>query len=115
MRSFGEGFRRPAPERWSCTNLQATPILGQPLMVEHHYGPGGGMPEHAASEAILCVCIAGDGFVKVGDETAELRANQAVVWPAGTSHRVWTAGSSMTVLLLHFPGETDLELGPEPP
>jgi quercetin dioxygenase-like cupin family protein len=108
VRSFGPDHRAPAPERWGCTNLEATPILESPLMVEHHYLPGGGMQEHAADEAILCVCIAGEGFVKVGDETGELRANQAVVWPAGVTHRVWTAESSMTVLLVHFPGMRDL-------
>ncbi len=112
IRPFGEGQRRPAPERWGCTNLEATPILAEPLVVEHHYGPGGGMREHAADEAILCVCIAGQGFVKVGDETSELRANQAVAWPAGETHRVWTEDHSMTVLLMHFPGQKDFTLPP---
>jgi quercetin dioxygenase-like cupin family protein len=106
--SFGEGVRLPAPERWGCTNLDATPILTDPLMVEHHYSPGGEMREHSAGEAILCVCIAGTGFVKVGDEMSELAANQAVVWPAGVAHKVWTVDNSMTVLLLHFPGRPDL-------
>lgn len=51
--------------------------------------------------------------MKVGDETSELQANQAVVWPAGKTHRVWTTDSSMTVLLLHFPGWQDLTPGPD--
>lgn len=112
IRPFGDGHRRTAPARWGCTNLQATPILANPLVVEHHYGPGGAMPEHAAGEAVLCVCIDGRGFVKVGDETSELRGNQAVVWPAGTTHKLWTADSSMAVLLIHFPGREDLSLPP---
>lgn len=112
IRPFGEGVRMPAPARWGCTNLEATPILANPLVVEHHYSPGGEMREHAAGEAILCVCIAGQGFVKVGDETSELRANQAVGWPAGVTHKLWTTDSSMTVLLIHFPGQTDFALPP---
>jgi len=38
---FGEGFRRPAPARWGCTNLDAAPILADPLLVVHHYRPSG--------------------------------------------------------------------------
>ena len=108
IREFGEGVRHPAPERWGCTNLSATPILNDPLMVEHHYGPGGEMHEHTADEAILCVCIAGRGFVKVGDETSALVANHAVVWPADVAHKLWTIDDSMTVLLTHFPGHRTL-------
>jgi mannose-6-phosphate isomerase-like protein (cupin superfamily) len=58
---------------------------------------------------VLCVCIGGRGFVKVGDEISELLANQAVVRPTEKGHKVWTEDSSMTVLLIHFPGRTDLE------
>jgi quercetin dioxygenase-like cupin family protein len=106
--AFGETRRRPAPERWGCTNLWATPIVADPLVVEHHYGPGGAMPEHTGAEAVLCMCVGGRGFVNVGDETADLGALEAVVWPAGETHRLWTTDSSMTVLLVHFPGRTDL-------
>jgi hypothetical protein len=110
---FGPGFRAQAPARWDCTNLEAVPILAEPLVVEHHYGPGGEMHEHSAAEAILCLCIGGSGFVKVGPDTSELHASQAVVWPAGITHRIWTSDSSMTVLLLHFPGQETLTPAPE--
>jgi hypothetical protein len=111
--SFGVGFRGPAPERWGCTNLEATPLLADPLAVEHHYGPGGQLHEHAAGEAILCVCIGGRGFVKVGSDTSELHVNQAVIWPAGQTKTVWTTDSSITVLLIHFPGRETLTPAPE--
>jgi quercetin dioxygenase-like cupin family protein len=101
---FGESTRRPAPSSWGCTNLFATPILNDPLVVEHHYEPGGEMPEHAAAETVLCICVGGHGFVKVGGDTSELSANQAIVWPSTTTHKLWTHDSSMTVLLVHFPG-----------
>jgi hypothetical protein len=111
--SFGHGFRGPAPARWGCTHLEATPILADPLVVEHHYGPGGEMHEHSANtEAVLCVCIGGCGFVKVGSDTSQLRANQAVVWPAELTHKLWTTDSSMTVLLVHFPGQEALTPAP---
>jgi quercetin dioxygenase-like cupin family protein len=106
---FGETARRPAPEHWGCINLSATPIVTDPLVVEHHYGPGGSMPEHAGDEAVLCVCVGGRGFVKVGDDSAELGIHEAVVWPTGKTHRLWTTDSSMTVLLVHFPGRRDLK------
>jgi mannose-6-phosphate isomerase-like protein (cupin superfamily) len=115
IRSFGDGHRRVAPEHWGCTNLAATNLFDRPLAVEHHYGPHGGMREHAADEAILCVCIGGSGYVKVGDETSGLRANQAVAWPAGKTHRVWTEDDSMTVLLIHLPGQRDFAEPPERP
>lgn len=107
--SFGAAARRPAPERWGCTNLDAAPILADPLTVVHAYGPGGDMPEHAAEEAILCLCVGGSGMVKVGDEVSELVSDRAVIWPAGVVHKVWTTDSSMTVVLIHFPGRTDLD------
>ena len=106
--AFGETRRRPVHERWGCTNLTATLIVSDPLVVEHHNGPGGEMPEHATEEAVLCICVGGRGFVKVADETARLVAHEAVVWPAGKPHRLWTTDSSMTVLLVHFPGRSDL-------
>ena len=66
------------------------------------------MREHAGSEAILCVCVEGQGFVRVGDQTSDLKANEAVVWPAQKMHQVWTEDSAMTILLIHFPGRSDL-------
>jgi quercetin dioxygenase-like cupin family protein len=109
---FGESTRRPAPVGWGCTNLYATPILNDPLVVEHHYQPGGDMPEHSAPEAVLCICVDGNGFVRVGELTSELSANQAVVWPSGKTHKLWTNDSSMTVLLVHFPGRAEVEERP---
>jgi mannose-6-phosphate isomerase-like protein (cupin superfamily) len=111
--SFGPGCRGPAPERWGCTNLEATPILSEPCVVEHHYGPGGEMHEHPGGEAVLCVCIGGHGFVKVGSDTSELHANHAVIWPAGVTHKLWTTDSTLTVLLIHFPGRETLTPAPE--
>jgi hypothetical protein len=112
---FGEGFRAPALARWQCVNLEAAPILAEPLVVEHQYGPGGEKHEHPApaDEPILCICTEGHGFVKVGDETSELHANRAVIWPAGVPQKLWTTDSPMTVLLIHFPGRETLVAAPE--
>lgn len=110
---FGPLKRRPAPPRWGATNLLATPIVSVPLVVEHHYEPGGEMPEHAATEPILCICISGHGFVSVRGKTSKLNVNQAVVWPIGETHKVWTTDASMTVLLVHFPGTSELK-APDP-
>src|SRR5262245_32827272 len=111
--SFGEGCRGAAPQQWGCINLEATPLLSDPCVVEHHYGPGGPLHEHAPGEAVLCVCLAGRGFVKVGTDTSELHAYQAVVWPAGVNKTLWTTDSSITVLLIHYPGRETLTVAPE--
>jgi quercetin dioxygenase-like cupin family protein len=106
---FGESAWAPAPERWGCTNLDAAQVLSDPSVVVHHYRPGGEMREHTGHDAALCVCVDGSGFVKVGNDEAELSAHQAVVWPKGQTHKVWTTHSSMTVLLIHFPERSDLK------
>jgi mannose-6-phosphate isomerase-like protein (cupin superfamily) len=111
--SFGENFRGPAPEQWGCINLEAAGILADPLVVVHHYGPGGQLHEHAPTVPVLCVCIAGRGFVKVAGETAELRADQAVIFPAGQIKTLWTTDSSITVLLVSFSGHESLTPAPE--
>ena len=48
-------------------------------------------------------CIEGNGLTSVGDETAELRAGQIVIWPKGVTHRLWTEGSTMLTLMVERP------------
>ena len=65
--------------------------------------------EHTGHDAALCLCVGGRGYVKVGADVSELSAHEAVVWPKDHTHKVWTTDSSMTVLLVHFPGRSDLQ------
>ena len=46
------------------------------------------------------MCLAGSGFVLVGDVTHAFAAGQAVTWPAGVMHQLWTEDTTMTTLML---------------
>lgn len=56
--------------------------------------------EHSAPIDIDVICIAGEGFVSVGDESSVFRAGDRVVWPAGVNHRLWTDGTEMETLMV---------------
>jgi mannose-6-phosphate isomerase-like protein (cupin superfamily) len=56
--------------------------------------------EHPGDNDTIVVCIAGEGFTSVGEETSELREEQCVRWPKGVMHRLWTEGSTMTTLMV---------------
>ncbi len=56
--------------------------------------------EHSAPFEIDVICIAGEGFVSVGNESSRFRAGERVVWPAGVSHRLWTQDSEMETIMI---------------
>ena len=59
--------------------------------------------EHPGENDTVVVCLEGEGFTSVGDETAPLREGQLARWPKGIPHRLWTEGSTMTTLMVeHF-------------
>src|SRR5882672_837312 len=51
--------------------------------------------EHSAPYEIDVVCVAGEGFVSVGDATMPFGCGQSVTWPARVNHRLWTDGLPM--------------------
>jgi quercetin dioxygenase-like cupin family protein len=55
---------------------------------------------HAGDRDTLVVCIAGEGFTSVADETGSLREGQHVRWPKGIVHGLWTESATMTTLLV---------------
>jgi quercetin dioxygenase-like cupin family protein len=58
---------------------------------------------HAGERDAIVVCIEGEGFTSVADETAQLREGQQVRWPRGIVHGLWTEGSTMSTLMIeHF-------------
>jgi quercetin dioxygenase-like cupin family protein len=59
--------------------------------------------EHLGANDTLVVCIDGEGFTSVGDETAPLRESERAFWPAGIPHRLWTEGTTMTTLMIERP------------
>jgi len=44
-------------------------------------------------------CLEGSGWTSVADESAQLRAGERVLWPAGVRHRLWTEATTMTTLM----------------
>jgi len=58
---------------------------------------------HPGDRDTIVVCIEGEGFTSVADETSPLREGQQVRWPRGITHGLWTEGSTMTTLMIeHF-------------
>lgn len=56
--------------------------------------------EHHAPIEIDVMCVAGRGFVSVGDEQRPISAGQTVRWPKNVMHRLWTDDSEMETIML---------------
>jgi quercetin dioxygenase-like cupin family protein len=58
---------------------------------------------HPGDRDTIVVCIEGEGYTSVADETVTLREGQQVRWPRGIVHSLWTEGSTMSTLMIeHF-------------
>jgi quercetin dioxygenase-like cupin family protein len=68
------------------------------------FAPNATIDEHSASFDIDVICLAGEGFVSVGNESARFRSGDRVVWQAGVNHRLWTKGTEMETLMVERPG-----------
>ena len=55
---------------------------------------------HAGDRDTIVVCIAGEGFTSVADETTSIREGHHVRWPKDVVHGLWTEGSTMTTLMV---------------
>ena len=56
--------------------------------------------EHSAPYEIDVICVAGEGFVSVGDAAMPFACGQSVTWPAGVNHCLWTEGLPMETLMV---------------
>jgi len=75
------------------------------IAVAHlRFSPDATIDEHSAPIEIDVICIGGEGFVSVGNETSRFRAGERVVWPAGVNHRLWTQGTNMETLMIERHG-----------
>jgi quercetin dioxygenase-like cupin family protein len=59
--------------------------------------------EHDAPHEIEVLCLEGNGFVSLEGNAAPIGAGEAVRWPAGHPHRLWTEGSTMVTLMVERP------------
>jgi quercetin dioxygenase-like cupin family protein len=55
---------------------------------------------HAGERDTIVVCIEGEGFTSVAEETSPLHEGQQVRWPKGVVHGLWTDGSTMSTLMI---------------
>jgi hypothetical protein len=55
-------------------------------------------PDHG-----LLIVVAGGGWVQVGDVRSAINHGEAVEWPSGVDHAVWTEGSPMRAILVEVP------------
>jgi quercetin dioxygenase-like cupin family protein len=92
--------------------LNGLPILlNRPtLVVAMYLEPHGSMHEHPANEPILILAMRGNGFVRIGGpegETRSVTAGEAVLWPGGLDHKVWTEDEPLEFILIHGPAERE--------
>ena len=80
------------------------------LVVAHYYERPAHMDEHSADEPILMLVLSGAGKLRLGGpngETRDIRAGDAVIWPAHVDHAVWTVDEELQLLLVHLPPERE--------
>jgi quercetin dioxygenase-like cupin family protein len=86
-------------------------LLDRPMVVVAMYlEPHGQMEEHSASRPILFLVTGGRGYVRVGGpsgETRQVEAGDAVLWPAGLDHMVWTEDEALEAIVVDGPPERD--------
>lgn len=100
----------PRPD-WSplpyegCVGVEGKVLLRSPTLALAllRFERGGTIHEHDAPTDIDVVCLEGEGFVSVGDQTFPIRAGESVRWPSGTMHQLWTEGTEMTTLMVEHP------------
>ncbi len=115
IRRFGVGHRRPQGPPGSVG------LTGGPIHADEHgviselvLARHGRVELHAAPGPAWLLVIEGGGWVQVGDERARVAAGEAVLWPAGVLHGLWTEGSELRAFVVEFGVGDDLGAsGPE--
>jgi len=68
------------------------------------FGANANIDEHFALFEIDVICLAGEGFISVGNDSSAFRAGDRVVWPVSVNHRLWTESSEMETLMVERHG-----------
>ena len=88
----GSGIRELAGPSWTQARNQS--------LAEATVPPGGATAEHFHKETEeIYYFTAGSGRMKLGDETAAVRAGDCVVIPPGMPHKLWADDRAPLVLL----------------
>jgi len=70
------------------------------LVAELRFSENARIEPHSGERDAIVVCIAGEGFTSVADDTVPLSEGQQVRWPKGIVHGLWTEGSTMGTLMI---------------
>lgn len=105
IRRFGVGHRRPQGPAGSV-GLTGGAIYAdeQGRIAELVLARHGRLQLHSAPTTAWLLVIEGGGWVQVGQERARIAAGEAVCWPAGVVHGLWTEGSELRAFVVEFPG-----------
>lgn len=80
--------------------------LDAPLRVEAMYfEPHGRLDEHSAAFPILFIVTSGRGMLRIGGpsgETREIQSGDAVLWPEGQDHTVWTGDDPLEAIVVQI-------------
>jgi quercetin dioxygenase-like cupin family protein len=70
------------------------------LVAQLRFAEHAAINPHAGERDAIVVCVDGEGFTSVGEESSPLREGQQVRWPKGVVHGLWTEGSTMSTLMI---------------
>lgn len=65
------------------------------LIAELRFQPQASFDAHSAPWDCHVLCLAGSGFVLVGEETFPIAQGQSVFWPQKVLHQMWTTDNAM--------------------
>jgi len=78
------------------------------IVLAMYLEPHASMDEHSGEMPTLFLVIGGKGFVRVGGPHGEARpvaAGDAVLWPPGIDHTVWTEDDELQAIVIDGPAE----------
>ena len=101
---FGPGFRRSRP-REGTQGVGDQTIWSDPRarITELAFSRRALIAPQTSPDLGLFIVVAGGGWVQVGDERAAIDHGEAVEFPPGVAHGVWTDGSTMRAILVEVP------------
>ena len=102
----------PEREEAAAQRFNGLPILlDRPMTVVAMYLESHcAMEEHSAAVPILFLVTAGSGFVRIGGpdgETRAVSAGDAILWPVGQDHMVWTEDEALEAIVIDGPAERE--------
>ena len=101
---FGPGFRR-SRTREGSRGVGDQTIWSDPRarITELAFSARALIAPQTSPDLGLFIVVAGGGWVQIGDERSTIDHGEAVEFPPGVTHGVWTDGSTMRAILVEVP------------